>query len=181
MEPGEGWLSSPWQGWVSWLQHSKGEAAAFLQGKPACWQGRHRENTCLGPFLLCWESWGKFEHGSASVPHHHHWEHEVLHPSCTERILIRYLVIKQRDPGLCWLSPSQAAAAWGVLGGSPSLEGWDRLISAPCEQELPWHGAPLMLLCPRACLSMSPFSAAHTFSLQLLTFSLIIGLLTLLD
>lgn len=76
-----------------------------------------------GAFSEC--SGGMFGHSSASVPQHHPWEHEVLHPSCTERIVIRYLVIKQRNSGLCGAAgshPAQQQQPVGSLKGSPVWE-----------------------------------------------------------
>lgn len=93
------------------------EGTAPLPAKAPAW----------GLFCFAESPEGKFGHSSASIPRHCHWEHEVLHPSCTERILVRYLMVKQRDFGLCGAAgshPAQQQQPGGSLRDSPV---WERL------------------------------------------------------
>lgn len=110
-----------------------------------------------------------------------HWELKVLHPPA-QRGLNQIFGDPAGDVGSVELLalPSQAAAAAkGGPQGFPCFRAGGALRrEGQAGSCLPEHGAPLdaVLPCsPRACLSMSP--AADHFSLQLLTSSLIIGLL----
>lgn len=144
MEPREGMAElplgcEPWQGWdpagmgfpaqQRLLPSCELNLAAGKEGR-ASPQVKH----LLEAFCPLLSVLGvKFERGSASVPRRCHWEHKVLHPSCTERILIRYLRIIQGKSGLCGAAGSQPAKQQhhvGSLKDCPVLKALRRVGQA---------------------------------------------------